>query len=144
MPDENLTTPTTSDYSLHLQLSYPGTKPSVEFRGSCLKQDKITYDHGKVINIYIVNEISKTYDISSKSTLENCLFSAVSLTKNDDIDKYKCSGYVIGFDRHGFFSHPSGGTGRNVIILGVDMSSSLKIDIRKKDILILGKGPTQG
>ena len=144
LPDEHLTAPTTSDYSLHLQLSYPGTKPSVEFRGSCLKQDKITYDHGKVINIYIVNEISKTYDISSKSTLENCLFGAVSLTKNADIDKYKCSGYVIGFDRHGFFSHPSGGTGRNVIILGVDMSSSLKIDIRKKDILILGKGPTQG
>ena len=27
---------------------------------------------------------------------------------------------------------------------GVDMSSSTKIDNRKKDILILGKGPTQG
>ena len=44
----------------------------------------------------------------------------------------------------GFFSHPSGGTGRNVIIFGVDMSSSTKIDNRKKDILILGKGRTQG
>ena len=43
-----------------------------------------------------------------------------------------------------FFSHPSGGTGRNVISFGVDMSSSAKIDNRKKDILILGKGPTQG
>ena len=29
-------------------------------------------------------------------------------------------------------------------MLGVDMSSSSKIDTRKKDILILGKGPTQG
>ena len=66
------------------------------------------------------------------------------MTKNADIDKYKYSGYVIGFERHGFFPHPSGGTGRNVIILGVDMSSSLKIDNRKKDILILGKCPTQG
>ena len=72
------------------------------------------------------------------------MFGAVSLTKNADIDKYKYSGYGIGFDRHGFFSHPSGGTGRNVIIFGVDMSSSTKIDNRKKDILILGKGPTQG
>ena len=35
-------------------------------------------------------------------------------------------------------------TGRSVIIFGVDMSSSSKIDNRKKDILILGKGPTQG
>ena len=41
-----------------------------------------------------------------------------------------------------FFSHPSGGTGRNVIIFGVDMST--KIDNRKKDFLILGKGPVQG
>ena len=29
-------------------------------------------------------------------------------------------------------------------MLGVDMSSSSKFDTRKKDILILGKGPTQG
>ena len=43
-----------------------------------------------------------------------------------------------------FFSHPSGRTGRNVIIFEVDMSSSAKIDNRKKDILILGKGPTLG
>ena len=34
--------------------------------------------------------------------------------------------------------------GRNVIIFGVDMTSSAKIDNRKKDILILGKDPTQG
>ena len=31
----------------------------------------------------------------------------------------------------------------NIIIFGVDMSSSTKIDNRKKDNLILGKGPTQ-
>ena len=42
------------------------------------------------------------------------------------------------------FSHPSGGTGRNVIIFGVHISSSTKIDNRKKDTLILSKGPTQG
>ena len=33
---------------------------------------------------------------------------------------------------------------KNVIIFGVDMSSSSYIDNKKKDILILGKGPTQG
>ena len=31
-----------------------------------------------------------------------------------------------------FFSHPSGGTGRNVIISGVDMSSFTKINNEKK------------
>ena len=30
------------------------------------------------------------------------------------------------------------------IIFGVDMNSSAKVDNRKKDILILSKGPTQG
>ena len=33
---------------------------------------------------------------------------------------------------------------KNVIIFGVDMSSSVRVDNKKKDILILGKGPTQG
>ena len=34
--------------------------------------------------------------------------------------------------------------GRKVIIFGVDMSSSPHIDTKKRDILILGKSPTQG
>ena len=66
------------------------------------------------------------------------------MSKNADIDKYKYSGYGIGFNRHGSFSFPGTGLGKNVIIFGVDMSSSRKIDNRKKDILILGKTPTQG
>ena len=137
MSDENITARTTSDYSLDSQLSYLGTKTRVEFKGSCLKQDEIAYDHGKIVNIYIVYKINKNFNISSYSTLENCLFGAVSLTENADIDKYKYSGYGIGFDRYGFFSHPSRGTGRNVTIFGVDMSSSTKIDNTKKYILIL-------
>ena len=31
-----------------------------------------------------------------------------------------------------------------VVIFGVDMSSSIHIDNKKKDLLILGKVPTQG
>ena len=54
------------------------------------------------------------------------------MIKNADIDYCKYFGYGIGFDRHRRFSHPSGRTGRNVIIFGVDMSSSKKIDSRKK------------
>ena len=64
--------------------------------------------------------------------------------KNADIDMYKYSRYEIAFDIHGSFWFPGTGLGRNVIIFGVDMSSSTKIDNRKKDNLILGKGPTQG
>ena len=64
----------------------------------------------------------------------------VTLIKNADIDKY---GYGIGFDRKGSFSFPIGGYGQNVIIFGVDMSSSIHIDKKKNDILILGRDPTQ-
>ena len=67
--------------------------------GSYSLQDKITCNYGKIVTIYIVYEISKNYDICSYPTLENCLFGAVTLTKNADIDKYKYSEYGIGFDR---------------------------------------------
>ena len=77
-------------------------------------------------------------------TLKNRLFGAVTLTKNADIDKYRYSGYGIGFDRRSSFSFPGGGFGQNVLIFGVDMSSSAHIDNKKKDILVLGRGPTQG
>ena len=40
--------------------------------------------------------------------------------------------------------HLQFGFGQNVLIFGVDMSSSAHIDNKKKDILVLGKGPTQG
>ena len=109
-----------------------------------MKQHKITYNRGKAVNIYIFYKISRNINISNYLILENCLFGAVSLTKNADINKYKYSGFGIGFDRHGFYPHPSGGAGRNLIIFRIDMSSSTKIDNRKKGILIFGKGPTQG
>ena len=87
--------------------------------------------------------ISKTINISNYLTLENCLLGAIILTKNVDINKYKYSGYGIGFDKNGSFSSPGIGLGRNAITFEVDMNPSTNIDNRKKDILILGKGPTQ-
>ena len=50
------------------------------------------------------------------------------MTKNADIDKYKYSGYGIGFDRHKSFSFPDTGLEQNEIIFGVDMTSSTEID----------------
>ena len=43
-------------------LNYLGTKIRVNISGSCLKQDKVTYNHGKIVNIYIVYEINKKYN----------------------------------------------------------------------------------
>ena len=72
------------------------------------------------------------------------MFGAVTLTKNADIDKYRYSGYGTEFDRRSSFSFPGGGFGQNVLIFGAEMSSSPHIDNKKKDILVLGIGPTQG
>ena len=69
------------------------------------------------------------------------LFGAVSLTKNADIDKYKYSGYGIAFDKNGVYS-VGNWFDRNVIIFGVNINSSAHVDNKRKNILILGKGPT--
>ena len=72
------------------------------------------------------------------------MFGAIILTKNiNDIDEYKYSRYGIGFDREGK-SSVGNGFGRNCIIFGVDMSSSVRADNKKQDILILGESLIQG
>ena len=144
LSDERINSITTSNYSIIPELSHYGTKTRVKFNGSCLKQDKATYSHGTIVNIYIVYEVSKKDNIRSYPTLENCLFGAVSLTKHVDIDQYKYSGYGNGFDRKGEFSFGSNGIGRNVIIFGADMSSSVHANNRTKNILVLGKDFIQG
>ena len=141
--DEELDSVTASNYEITPELSFYGTKTKLEFNGSCLKQDKVTYNHGKIVTIYIVYEISKNYNISSYPTLENCLLGAVSLTKNADIDKYKYSVYDIGFDRHGEVSFGNG-LGKNCIIFGADLSSSSHANNKKNNILVLGKDFVQG
>ena len=143
LSDERINSIKIPNHNITPNVNYYGTKTRVEFHGSCLKQDKVRFNHGKVVNIYIVYDISKGINISDYPILENCLFHAVSLTKNADIDKYTYSGYGTEFDRQGSFSFPGTGLGRNVTIFGVDTSSSTKNDSSKKDILILGKGPTQ-
>ena len=135
LSDERLDSITASNHKISPELRFYDTKTRVEFNGSCLKQDKVTYSHGTIVNIYIVYEISKDYNISSYPTLENCLFRAVSLTKNADIDKYKYSGYGIGLDRHSESSFRNGGFGRNCIIFGADLSSS-SYDNNKKIIFL--------
>ena len=131
--NESIKPPTTSTYGLNPKLSYYGTKIRVQFTRSSLRQPKFTFTHKKVVNIYIVYELGASSSHINDPTLKNCLFGAVVLTKNTDIEKYKYSGYGIGFGRRGSFSFPDDGFGQNVIIFGADMSSSIHIDNKKKD-----------
>ena len=54
---ESIKPATTSDNSLTPALNYYGTKTRVKFTGSWLKESKISNNHGKVVNIYIVSEL---------------------------------------------------------------------------------------
>ena len=102
MSDESIKPRSTANKLFNPSVDYIGTKTRVKFNGDCLKQDKISFDHGKIVKIYIAYEIERSVNISSYPMLENCLFGAVKLTKhNNDVDLYKCSEYAIGFDRKG-------------------------------------------
>ena len=126
--NESIKPPTTSNYILNPRLNYYATKTRVQFTGSCLKQPNHTFTHEKIVNIYIVYELGGSTSHTSDPTIRNCLFSAVTLTKNADIKKYKYSGYDIGFDGRSSCSFLSGGFSQNVLIFGADMSSSIHVD----------------
>ena len=93
-------------------IDYCDSKVRVKFNKGCLKQsDNLAYDYGSRVNIYIVYELGASSSNDSDPTLKNCLFGAVTLTKNADIEKYGYSGYGIGFDRRTSFSFSGGGFG---------------------------------
>ena len=102
--DETITPYATSDNSLTLLIDHYGRKVRVKFNRGCLKQsNKLTYDYEHRVNVYIVYELGASSSNDSDPTLKNCLFGAVTLTKNVNIEKYGYSGYGIGFDRRSIF-----------------------------------------
>ena len=58
LSDESIKSPSAPHNFLNPSLNHLGTKTRVRFSGSCLKQDKITYTHRKIVNIHIVYEIN--------------------------------------------------------------------------------------
>ena len=81
MSDKRINSVKTSNHTITPNVNYYGTKTRVEFKGSCLKQDNVTFTHGKVVNIFSIYEISKSINISDYLTIEKCLFGAISLLK---------------------------------------------------------------
>ena len=57
---------------------------------------KISFHRGDLANLFIVYELDKSSrDLNTDFTLGDCLFRAVKLTKNADLDKYGYSGLVL-------------------------------------------------
>ena len=72
---ETIKPPLTSDNSLTPLVDYVGDKIRLKFSGSCLKQPKLHYTHGTIVNIYIVYELGTSGSKDSDPTLKNCLVS---------------------------------------------------------------------
>ena len=68
-------------------------KLDVAFSENLLKQTKVAYNHGRIVNIYITYELQKNSNNNPDMTLENSLFGAIKITKNFDVSKYSQSGY---------------------------------------------------
>ena len=58
LSDESVQPLSIPDKMLNPSVNYVGTKARVEFRRDYLKQEKITFNHEKKVNIYIAYEIN--------------------------------------------------------------------------------------
>ena len=57
LSDEKINSIKTPNHSITPNLDYYGTKTRVEFNRTCLKQDKVTFNHRKVVSIYNFYEV---------------------------------------------------------------------------------------
>ena len=71
---ETIKPPFPSDNSLTTAVSYYDTKTRVKFTGNCLKQPKISYTHGTIVNIYIVYELGASSSHNNDPTLKIVYF----------------------------------------------------------------------
>ena len=70
----------------------PKIKTRLKFNKSCLKQSNtLTYDKDHIVNIYIVYELGAPSSSNCDPAIKNCLFGAVTLTKNADVHQYRYS-----------------------------------------------------
>ena len=116
----------------------------VTFNGNYMKQNKLGYAHGKIINLYIVYELKNRRIDSPDFTVQNGLFGAVKITKNANTSHYKYEGYGICFDGESSFSFGNRIDAKNAIIFGVKNSKSSHSTNKTQNIYVLGKDFVQG
>ena len=84
--NEKIKSPTTANDSLIPKLNWINDlKIRIEFKGNCLKQDKVAFTLRNATNLFILYKLdARSQDLKYNFTLKNCLFGAVKLTKNVD------------------------------------------------------------
>ena len=125
----------------------------VYLQGNHFQQNKVVIpNNNNVINIYVaykLDPISSTRN--TDYTIQNASFGAMKITKNTDSSKNNYTGYGLCFDEGGEFGHTvrQGNfdcttNAKNVIIFGIDMSSSIHVTNRTNNIYVMGKDFIQG
>ena len=109
-----------------------------------MKQNKLGYAHGKIVNLYIVYELKNRRVDSPDFTIQSGLFGAVKITKNANTLHYKYEGYRICFDGELSFSFGNRIDAKNVIIFGVSTSNRSHSTNKTQNIYVLGKDFVQG
>ena len=84
LPNEILEVVSTLDNTLSPEINYNENKIRLNFSGSILQQKIITYNHKKVVNLYIVYKITK-FHYNNNPILTNALFGVVKITKNANV-----------------------------------------------------------
>ena len=142
MSGENVENITKSDSNFAPTFVNHHVLPNIIFNGRCLINN--IYIPKKEINLYISYTLAPWLrNLNTDFALNNCLIGSVKVTKNANPDNYKHRGYRIGYDFRSKFLLTDGGKGKNFITFGADMGSSVRIENKTKDILILVEGPTQ-
>ena len=96
----------------------------------------------KLVNVYIVYDLDAwPRNPTNNFKLENCLFEATSIMENSDKENYVHSGYGIKLGGASSWSF-NNDTVKNVIIFGVDNSSSSHSDNWTNNFLVLDESPT--
>ena len=116
----------------------------VTFSGNYMKQNKIGYAHGSVVNIYIVYELKNRRISNPDFTVGNGLFGAVKITKDVNTSHYQYHGYGICFDAESGYTFGNITNGKNIIIFGNTMSFSSHSTNKTQNIYVLGKDFIQG
>ena len=133
MLEESITTPATSDNRFTQKLTHThNSKIALKFEGNCLKQDKVFFTHGNSKLFYC---LQIRYILNTDFKLKDFFWA--------DPNQYSYAGYGIRFDSLSLFLISNFYFGRK-FIFRVDTSSSMYSFNRKKYILVLGEGPTQG
>ena len=106
----------------------------MNFNGHCLIKNNTSVPK-KVINLYISDTLGpQLRNLNVDSTVGKWLSGSAKLTKNCDLDKHKYNGYDIRFDSRSELLFADGSYEKNVINFGADMSSSVHVNSKEKDI----------